>query len=451
MKLMRSALALGLAFILAVPSVGFATNGMFLIGYGAKSRSMGGVGIGYTQDAIGGQMNPAGITSPKIDAMRIDVDAMVLYTPRSVGIPDNRTNPEFQGNVLTYDSGSNLFAIPAMGMIYKFNRKVTMGFSFVGSGGGNTRYTDPAPNGFNFLNPEERTDVTNTLGVNLAQAQMAINLAYQINKQNTVAIAPVIGIQTFRAYGLGLFKPFSSDQENMTNKGNDWAYGAGMRLGWQGKLMDRLTAGAVYTSKIYFTDFDKYAGLFAESGNLDAPANFGLGLSLDLTDDLILAFDWQRVFYSDVASINDPIDNLAMKSGFLGLPDGAGFGWEDQDIYKLGVKYSYNKEWDFAIGWNHNTNQIPKDQMLMSTLAPAVIKDHLTLGTTYRPSKATEWSLAYVHGFKNKVDGKADSGEIAPGKQQFQDQFPNAAGDGPGDMYLEMRQDSLEVSFTYKM
>jgi long-chain fatty acid transport protein len=420
---------------------------MFLIGYGAKSRSMGGVGIGYTQDAIGNAMNPAGITSLKVDAMRLDMGAMLFYTPRSVTLPDSRSGPT-AGDPITYDSGSNLFVIPSMGGLYKFNRKVTMGFSFVGSGGGSTRYTKLAPNGFNFFNPEGRTGVSDTLGVNLFQAQMAMSLAYKVNKKHTIAASPIIGIQTFRAYGLGLFKPLSGPGggDLLSNNGNDWAYGAGVRFGWQGKLHKNLTVGATYASKIYMTEFDEYEGLFAEQGNFDSPANFGLGFAFNLTKDLVLAFDWQRVQYSDLPAVNNPIEALNTPEGFLGEDEGAGFGWEDQDIYKLGLKYRYNKEWDFMLGWNYGEAPMPKDQLLFSALAPAVTEHHLTLGSTYKPKNNMEWTLAYVHAFKNTEKGLAESGG------QFDQFFPD--GDpitGPGITELEMRQDSLELTFTYKM
>jgi long-chain fatty acid transport protein len=444
MKLMRSAMALGLGFLLAIPSVVFATNGMFLIGYGAKSRSMGGVGIGYTQDAIGNQMNPAGITTAVgSNAMRIDLDLMVLHTPRSVKIPDNR--PATAGLQISYKSGSNLFAMPAMGAAYKFNRKVTMGFSFVASAGGNTRYTKAAPNGFNFFNPVGRTDVSDTLGVNLMVAEMAMTLAYNVNKKHTIAISPVMAISSFRAYGLGVFKPFSSKPDKLTGNGNDWAYGAGIRLGWQGKLHKRLTLGAAYTSRIYMTEFDKYEGLFAEQGDFDLPSRYGLGLAFNITDDLVLAVDWQRTLYSDIAAVNNPIENLASTSGFLGENNGAGFGWEDQDIYKIGLKYAFNKEWDFMLGYNHGEGQIPKGQLLFSTLAPAVVKDHLTMGATYKPSNSMEWTLAYVHAFYNREKGKAESGG------QFDLFYPNSDFSGPGDMSESMKQDSLQLTFSYKM
>ena len=444
MNLKRSTRA-GLLVLSAVFSSSvLATNGIFLIGYGAKSRAMGGVGIGYTQDAIGNHMNPAGITTIGVNAMRIDADLMLFRPIRGATIPDNRPPPN-AGDPVHYQSGANIYAIPAMGGVYKFNRKMYIGFSFVGAGGGGTRYTDLSSIGFNFLNPASRDDVSDTLSINYLQAQMSVGVAYKLSKAHSVAVNPVFGIQSFRASGLGVFKPFSNDPDNLTDRGNDFAYGVGVRLGYQGHLTDWLTVGATYSSRMYFTKFDKYRGLFAEQGGLDAPENFGLGFSLKPFKKLTLAFDWQRVLYSDVRAIGNPIENLNTTPGFLGNDAGAGFGWEDQDVFKVGLKYALTPRLDVALGYNYGESPIPNDQLLFSSLAPAVTEKHATLGATYRPSKTIEWSFAYVHAFKNTQKDVANSGG------QFDVFFPNADLTGPGPVELDMYQDSIELSFSYKI
>ncbi len=56
-SLVKRTLALALA--VAMPTPAFATNGMFMIGYGVKSVGMGGVAIAFAQDALVGATNPA--------------------------------------------------------------------------------------------------------------------------------------------------------------------------------------------------------------------------------------------------------------------------------------------------------------------------------------------------------------------------------------------------------
>ena len=186
-------------------------------------------------------------------------------------------------------------------------------------------------------------------------------------------------------------------------------------------------------------------GSLRSRASLDNPSNYGLGLSIDLTDKLVVAFDWQHVNYSDVKAIANPIENLESPSGFLGENNGAGFGWDDQNVYKVGLKYKYNKNFDFMVGYNYGAVPMPSSQLLVSAMAPAVVEKHLTTGVSYRPSDNAEWTLTYVHGFKNTEQGKANSGG------QFDQFFPNSTLTGPGDMALEMQQNSIEVTFGYKM
>ncbi|NNF95719.1 MAG: long-chain fatty acid transporter, partial [Halobacteria archaeon] len=50
---------------IAITETAYATNGMFLIGYGTKARGTGGVAIAMPQDAIAGAVNPATISFVK--------------------------------------------------------------------------------------------------------------------------------------------------------------------------------------------------------------------------------------------------------------------------------------------------------------------------------------------------------------------------------------------------
>lgn len=444
MSFKRTAVAATFILPAVFSSTVSATNGLYMEGYGAKSRAMGGVGIGYTQDAIGFHMNPAGINELDVSTMQVDVDAVLLVPRRSVVIPDNRPPPN-AGNPVEYVSGANLYAIPNMAGVYRFNRKLTMGFSFVGAGGGGTRYTRLAPNGFNFFNPVGRTDVGNTLGVAYLNGQMSMGVAYKLNKQHSLGGAIVGSFSQFKAFGLGVFKPFSTAPDYLTNNGNDYNIGYGLRAGWKWNPKKWLGIGVTAQTKFYHNAFDKYRGLFPDGGVMDLPAQFGVGFVVRPTDKIDVAFDVMHVLYSEVEAIGSPIERLSDSDGFLGDNNGAGFGWDDQTVYKLGMKYKVKADLDLSIGVNYGDAPMPSDQLLFSTLAPAVTEWHLGLGATYRPSKNTEWSIAYLHAFENTESGVANSGG------QFDTFFPDDTATGPGNMELQMEQDSVEVSFSYKL
>ena len=446
MKLLpRKALTAAIIAGIAFPMSASATNGYFLIGFGAKSRSMGGVGVAYAQDALAAASNPAGMADINMNTMRIDVGGELFNPPRAV-VHESATLPA------NLKSGMNLFLIPNMGGAYKFNRTITVGMAVVGAGLG-TRYEASCPQRTNSFFNFNCNSTSNTTGVMLMQMQMLPSVAYRINKRNTLGVSLAIGVQTFRAYGLQAFEDpasgglgFSSGKANLTNMGNDWSYGAGLRLGGLHKFLeDRLTFGWNYSSRVYMTRFKKYQNLFAEHGGFDIPENYAIGLAYKINKKLTVAGDIQQINFSKVKSVGNPGPNPANPNqffppgiGVLGLNNGLGFGWTNQTVYKLGFNYDYDDTWSFRAGVNYGKSPIPKSQVLFNMLAPATVEKHLTFGASYRPSQNIEWSVNYMHAFENVIKGPTAFG-------------PTGAPVVGENAAISMKQNSLGVSFAYKM
>ncbi len=456
--LIRNALAFLSVIALIIPVSAQATNGYFLIGYGAKSRGMGGVGVAYAQDGLASAFNPAGMADAGVTTMRIDFGAELFNPPRSViHSTDTLGNPV---SLINEESGSNLFLIPSFGAIYKFNRKIYMGMSFIGNGA-NTRYDQTVPGipscingntaggtGSYFFNFNCNAD-SYTLGVQLMQGVMLPSVAYKVDRNHTLGASLAIGIQTFRAYGLGAFEDLGfagAGATGTSGNGNDWSYGMGVRFGWLGKFMKKkLRIGVNYASRVYMTEFDEYTQLFAEQGDFDIPEHYAIGMSYKINDKLTVAADIQQINYSDIASVGnpgpvDPVDLNPLCPGVdpaicqLGGDLGMGFGWTDATAYKIGFNYDYNKQWSFRAGFNHGDATIPNDQVLFNMLAPATVEDHITFGLSYRPSKSIEWSANAMHAFENTICG------------------PTAFGNLPGDdACISMKINTVGVSFAYNM
>lgn len=442
---------------IVIAPIASATNGYFLIGYGAKSRGIGGAGVAYPQDALAPASNPAGIA---FVGSRLDVGLEFFSPPRKAGTPDDGGGLFAFGNG-TVKSGSNTFLIPSLGFAYKFNRRMSIGFAAFGNGA-NTRY-DAQDNFFDLL-----ADDRYTVGVQLMQMQMLPTIAYRVDKYNTLGASLAIGVQTFRAYGIGDFGipefQFSSDNANLSNRGNDWSYGGGVRVGWMGRFFDkRLSFGINYASRVYMTRFEKYQGLFAENGDFDIPENYAVGFALKLTSKLTIAGDINRIMYSNVASvgnkhpttsIQDPctrplgLDPSACAPGrteapepkdhALGAKNGWGFGWKDATAFKLGAVYDVNSRWVLRAGVNYGKSVIRDNQLLFNLLAPAVVKWHATIGATYAPGRNHEFNFNYMHGFKNAQS--CDAPDCVTMFTQGQGQF----------VAVEMKINSLGVSYAYK-
>jgi long-chain fatty acid transport protein len=397
-------------FLLVAAHQAYATDGYFAHGYGVKSQSMGGVGIALPQDALAAAANPAGMA---LIGDRVDFGLTWFRPSRQSEIVGNGggANGSYSGN------DTQNFLIPEFGYNRVISPTVTLGVSLYGNGGMNTDYKNGIPlfNG----GTQART------GIDLIQVFVAPTISYKINESNFVGASINLAYQRFEAEGLSSF--------GISNNGHDSSYGGGLHLGWLGKINDTLSLGATYQSKTYMSSFDKYKGLFAEQGSFDIPETFGLGLAIKATPELTLAADVQRINYSDVKSVGNSIANFFTNG--LGTDNGAGFGWRDVTAYKLGASYVINPTITLRGGYNHSTQPIPSSETLFNILAPGVVQDHLTLGTTWTLPNQAELTVSYVHAFENSVDG---SNSI------------NAAFGG-GNANLKMYQDSLGVAYGWKL
>jgi len=390
MKCIRSTTALGGVIVagLMFAPLASATNGYFQIGYGAKSVAMGGAGTANPQDSLATAANPAGISF--VDT-GLDVDLRLFSPIRNASLGTTRDR-----------SARDLFLIPNVGYTRSLSDKLRLGFALYSNGGMNTNF------GTNFFNP-----ASGTLGVDLSQAIFAPTLSYKIGENQSIGISPLIGAQRFSARGLAAFKGLSAHPGSLTNRQADLAAGIGVRVGWMGRIMRKLSLGVSYASKVYMSKLERYDGLFAEGGGFDIPATFSAGLSYQVMPALTFAFDAQRIFYSDVPSINNPGPTAAELGGGittarkLGASNGIGFGWESIWAYKFGVRYRVNGRWTVRAGFDHTDSPIPDSEVLFNILAPGTIEDHATLGISFRPDRKSEVSAGYMHAFHHSQNNPA--------------------------------------------
>lgn len=413
-----------------VPSVAYATNGLFMPAYGTISEGMGGVAIATPVDTISGTANPANISHV---GGRFDI-GMTFFTADVTGQLGSVSSPS---NVdLFYVN--NLFPMPHIGFTNPINEKFTFGLSMIPAGGGATNYD------VNFYQAAAGGDTSEELKITLITMQTHLSLAYKMNKKHSFGASLIIGTQVFEAKGIQLFDPFTQTvgtDEGFSNQGYDWSMGAGVKLGWLGTFNDWMV-GISYQSRIYFENFEKYNELFAENGSFDTPPILGVGASYKIKPTWTVAADITYTFYEDINAISNPGPNLAgdpngvmdPATQSLGLPGGLGFGWENQTVFKLGTEYGFNEKWIGRLGWNYGKSPIDEStQIIFNLVAPAITQNHLTLGGTYVISPTMEISGSYIHGFNFKQSGPT-----------------YVSDDGSNYGSLEMTQNSLGVSFSMK-
>jgi long-chain fatty acid transport protein len=98
-------------------------------------------------------------------------------------------------------------------------------------------------------------------------------------------------LQKFEAYGTQGFSGQSAAPAALSNNGKDTSTGIGIRLGYMGKLSDTVSVGASFSPEISMSRMDKYAGLFADQGKFNIPANYGVGAAFQVSPSVQLAVD----------------------------------------------------------------------------------------------------------------------------------------------------------------
>jgi len=412
---------------LAAPGMALATNGYFSHGYGMKAKGMAGVGIALPQDAMAAATNPAGMA---FVGDRLDVGVDWFRPIRDAEIAPEGLVPPVTGDFNGSDQKN--FLIPEFGYNKMLGWNMAVGVAVYGNGGMNTNYDNGTPpfGGIPFFNlfSGRRT------GVDLSQLFIAPTFAYKISKDHALGVSLNLAYQRFRADGLTAFTATSSSPSNFTDRGHDSSTGWGIRIGYTGNLTDAVTVGATYQSRTWMSKFSKYKGLFANQGDFDIPENYGIGIAVKATPKLTVAADIQHIKYSSIDSVGNPFANFWLGGNLFGSDNGAGFGWNDMTIYKLGVSYAWSDKLTLRAGVSTTKQPIPKSEGLLNMLAPGVVENHLTLGATWAVTPSSELTLAYMHAFSKTVKGSG---------------FPFLPSP-PFGVNLKMYQDSLGIAYGLK-
>jgi long-chain fatty acid transport protein len=396
------------------PVVG-ATNGYFAEGYGAKSEAIAGASTAFVQDSLTIAANPAGLTRA---GRSFDGSVSVFLPSRGAVLTQGGVATRFDGD------GKRTFLIPALGYSAPLAAHLSWGVALYGNGGLNTDYT---------VNPFGRFGASGAAGVNLSQAIVAPALAWEFTAGQSLGIAANIAYQEFEAKGVGLFAGFSSSPANVSNRGKDSATGVGVRLGWLGTLSPSITAGASWQPRIHMGKFSRYAGLFADQGGFDVPETYALGVAYKASDAFDVALDWQRIRYSQVASVGNGLAAL-FRGVPLGASNGPGFGWQDISVVKLGVRYRYSERLTLRAGFSSGGQPVANSETFFNILAPGVVQRHGTIGGSIALGAGSALDLSYQHAFEQTVRGRGS--------------IPPSFGGGEADVHLA--EDVVTVGYSHR-
>lgn len=465
----KSLLAIAVSGVLMSPVV-HATNGYFGHGYSTKEKGLAGAGTAYSQDAMAAATNPAGMA---FVGERMDIGAAFFSpSPRSYTMTGNPVapggNPAMGGDPnapfgsfinatpgASVDSDNDFFLIPHFAYNTQLNADSTLGVSVYGNGGMNTKYPASATPDFTGDGAGDGTFGAGTAGINLEQLFINVSFSKMLNAKHAFGGSLILAGQRFAAQGLENFAALSLNPDSLSGNRHSLSYGAGFKLGYQGEVSPGVRVGVSYQSKISMGEFDEYKGLFAEGGDFDIPSTYNIGVSVDVGQSGMIVADIQRINYTDVAAVSNPVSNLigptascipagfnpnpaitgASGTGCLGGANGGGFGWEDMTVFKIGYQIEEGDN-TYRIGYSFTDQPIPESETFFNILAPAVMEQHFTAGMTMKLPGNQEFNIAGMYAPSNSVKG-----------QNPVDAF---AANGGTQIEIEMTQWEVQAGWAWK-
>lgn len=494
----RRVLRAGLLPMLLLPLAAHATNGYFAHGYSASQRALGGAGTAMAEDALAITVNPA--ASARLGS-RWDANLSLFVPLREVEAGPSRTGALDLGIVEIgegkVESQHNLFAIPGFAWVAPVSDRVHAGLAIYGNGGLNTVYKEKDASArfagadssvglvdqlFGSAPTEGRCqglygggapqqgnadllgfcgNSNGTASVDLIQLFVAPNLSYKVTPEWSLGVSPLLAVQRFEAKGLAAFARFSNSPDRVSDKGFDFSYGAGVRLGVFGSPLSWLDVGASWQSRVYMSRFREYEGLFAERGDFDVPSNWNAGIALKPTANQKILFDYQRIDFNDIASVGGRLNperfvsdcalprllgDNSENAACLGAKNGPGFGWQDIDVYKVGYQLRQGN-WAWRAGYSQTRQPIPSSETLFNLLAPGVVEKHYTLGSSWQASKRLGFDLSLMYAPSNPVKGRNPLSRVSLASN---DELVDAGVDERDQMLtLDMKQYELTLGMSY--
>jgi len=383
----------------------FATNGSNLIGLGVESRALGGTGIANYTGAENALSNPA-LLGKTTNEKEFSFGGTIFDATVKVNTTAGNTENPADGTSKTSSQDKSM--IPVIALSNRIDDNLVFGLGMYGTAGMGTDFR-----GDNVDATTGKVGLYN-MRSSLMLMQFAPSLAY--SKDNFG-----IGVSAIMQYGQLSIDYDAGAEPEMDNtkpnymyptktihvgNGPSQDYGYGYQIGAFYDINKDFTFAGVYKSAIDMEYKDQisqaalafgygsHAGaLAAKSDHLEQPAEIGIGVSFNM-DNITYTADYKTIKWGDAKGYKD-------------------FGWEDQDVLALGLKYNATDYW-YGIGFNKANNPIPNntdttsvaggtntngDTMNLFNYAmfPATITKAYTFGAGYTMSKNSSIAFAYMY------------------------------------------------------
>ncbi len=384
----RSMISMGIAAILASPA--YATNGMSLEGYGAKSAAMGGTSMAYDVGNSGMMGNPATLGLRK-QGNNFGLGVTVLQPDVNASIP---------AYGMSSDSEGTSYLMPSISFIRK-DGDFTYGVGVFAQGGMGTDYP-----GTSFLSGGTGLPQMSQVGF----GRLMFPVAYQATKELSVAaqidyIWASMDLQMLQMdpMGNGGYVNVKDDSDFTGQMTGD---GFAFKLGAVYQFNKEFSVGATYHSESNLDDLTGSGTITPFMGGMTPgafpanytvvdfqwPATWGVGMAWNVTPELLLAADIKQLMWSQtMADFTLTTDIPGMGAQTQSMPQ----NWDNQTVYSIGAQYKIDPAVALRIGYNYGKNPVPDNTL--NPLFPAITESHFTFGAGWQIDKANSLAIAFTY------------------------------------------------------
>jgi long-chain fatty acid transport protein len=335
--------------LLAVPAV-FATNGMSMIGFGARMSAMGGVSQGMSGDACQIFGNPAAIGFVDGSSMNVGIGLLMPAV-------------HFSNSMNDIDADSKTFPLPSLGYVNGMSDSPwAFGVGFHAQGGMGATFPEMNHNIFRNYQDGQQTHalIPQEYHSEIAYMKFVPTVAYKFSEKLSAGFGLQVGYAT-----LQMAMPYSMDPMLMAG-----ATGMGMTFGQmfaatpaQGGLgYSEVTAYADMKDGTSAMGYGAILGLqykandmftFGFSYTLKSTLNFEGDAKLDMTSQFGDAFEKMVMGYmaaNPTATPEEAMGAIQTQLGAMGIDQMLGM----EDAYDAEIEFAWPQTIGFGVGINPN-------------------------------------------------------------------------------------------------
>jgi long-chain fatty acid transport protein len=174
-------------------------------------------------------------------------------------------------------------------------------------------------------------------------------------------------------------------------------WGGGFQVGLLYELSENWNLGFSYKSPVWQERWSfnaSYPNLAPRHIGVQAslPQILSWGIAYKGLPKTLIDVDLRYVDYADSELFGQKVVN-------------GGLGWRSVFAVALGTQYEATDRLTLRAGYLYTTNPIPSPVTLFNVQAPGIITNILSLGTSYQLTQNVTASLAWMHGFRNAIEG----------------------------------------------